>query len=196
MTITATSAADSTKSVSATLTIASASSAPIAVTFYGTPPPSSMAPSASISISAKIANDPTPNPQVAWTATNGSGPSGSFSQYITFNVVAAPIPLTSLSEDAAALRRTIARMQEPVIVAGHAYAGAVVGTATDERVKALVYVAALASDEGETVADVFYRNESHPDAPQLVPDAEGFIWMPVGARWNADRAALRDTVRL
>lgn len=95
-----------------------------------------------------------------------------------FSVVAAPIPLTSLSEDAAALRRTIARTQEPVIVAGHAYAGAVVGTATDERVKALVYVAALAPDDGETVADVFYRNESHPDAPQLVPDAEGFIWMP------------------
>ena len=95
-----------------------------------------------------------------------------------FNVVAAPIPLTSLSEDAAALRRTIARAQGPLIVAGHAYAGAVVGTATDERVKALVYVAALAPDEGETVADVFYRNQSHPDAPQLVPDADGFIWMP------------------
>jgi pimeloyl-ACP methyl ester carboxylesterase len=94
------------------------------------------------------------------------------------NVAAAPIPLTSLAEDAAALRRTIARTQGPVIVAGHAYAGAVVGTANDERVKALVYVAALAPDEGETVADVFYRNESHPDAPQLAPDADGFIWMP------------------
>jgi len=43
------------------------------------------------------------------------------------NVVAAPIPLTSLGEDAAALRRTIARTQGPVIVVGHAYAGAVVG---------------------------------------------------------------------
>ena len=95
-----------------------------------------------------------------------------------FNVVAAPIPLTSLSEDAAALRRTIARTQGPVIVAGHAYAGAVVGTANDERVKALVYVAALAPDEGETVAKVFYRNESHPKAPKLAHDADGFIWMP------------------
>ena len=72
-----------------------------------------------------------------------------------FNVVAAPIPLTSLSEDAAALRRTIARTEGLVIVAGHAYAGAVVGTATDERVKALVYVAAPAPDDGKTVADVF-----------------------------------------
>src|ERR1700761_7215111 len=94
------------------------------------------------------------------------------------NVLAAPIPLTSLSDDAAALRRTIARTQGPVIIAAHAYAGAVIATAIDERVKALVYIAALAPDEGETVAQVFYRDETHPKAPQLAPDADGFIWMP------------------
>jgi pimeloyl-ACP methyl ester carboxylesterase len=94
------------------------------------------------------------------------------------NVIAAPIPLTSLSDDAAALKRTIARTQGPVILAGHAYAGAVIATADDERVKALVYVAALAPDEGETVAQVFYKDETHPKAPQLAPDADGFIWMP------------------
>jgi len=93
-------------------------------------------------------------------------------------VIAAPIPLTSLSDDAAALKRTIARTQGPVIVAGHAYAGAVIAMANDERVKALVYIAALAPDEGETVAQVFYRDEAHPKAPQLAPDADGFIWMP------------------
>jgi pimeloyl-ACP methyl ester carboxylesterase len=95
-----------------------------------------------------------------------------------FNVVAAPIPLTSLSDDAAALRRTISRTEGPVILAGHAYAGAVIATAHEERVKALVYIAALAPDEGETVAQVFYRDESHPSAPKLAPDADGFIWMP------------------
>jgi pimeloyl-ACP methyl ester carboxylesterase len=82
------------------------------------------------------------------------------------NVIATPIPLTSLSDDAAALKRTIAPTQGPVIVAGHAYAGAVIATANEERVKALVYVAALAPDEGETVAQVFYRGETHPKAPQ------------------------------
>jgi pimeloyl-ACP methyl ester carboxylesterase len=96
----------------------------------------------------------------------------------SIHVIAAPIPLTSLTDDAVALKRTIARTQGPVIVAGHAYAGAVIGTANDERVKALVYIAALAPDEGETVAQVFYRDESHPNAPQLAPDADGFIWMP------------------
>jgi pimeloyl-ACP methyl ester carboxylesterase len=94
------------------------------------------------------------------------------------NVLAAPIPLTSLSDDAAALKRTIARTQGPVILAGHAYAGAVIATANDERVKALVYVAALAPDKGETVAQVFYKDETHPKAPKLAPDADGLIWMP------------------
>ena len=100
-------------------------------------------------------------------------------------VIAAPIPLTSLSDDAAALKRTIARTKGPVVVAGHAYAGAVIAAADDERVKALVYVAALAPDEGETVAQVFYRDESHPKAPQLAPDAEGLIWMPEEGFANA-----------
>jgi len=94
------------------------------------------------------------------------------------NVIAAPIPLTSLGDDAAALRRTIARTAGPVILAAHAYAGAVIATASDERVKALVYIAALAPDEGETVAQVFYKDETHPKAPQLAPDADGLIWMP------------------
>ena len=32
-------------------------------------------------------------------------------------------------------------------------------------------------DEGETVADVFYRNPPHPQAPKLAPDRHGFIWL-------------------
>jgi len=93
-------------------------------------------------------------------------------------VVAAPLPLSSLSDDAAALQRTLARTKGPVIVAGHAYAGAVIATAHDERVRGLVYIAALAPAEGETVADVFSRGEAHPMAPHLAPDQDGWIWMP------------------
>jgi len=92
--------------------------------------------------------------------------------------LAAPLPLSSLAEDAAALRRTLARTAGPVILAGHAYAGAVIATANDERVRGLVYIAALAPAEGESVADVFYRDKAHPMAPQLAPDEDGWIWMP------------------
>lgn len=93
-------------------------------------------------------------------------------------VTCAPIPLTSLADDMAALQRALERTTGPVVLTGHAYAGAVIADAYDDRVKSLVYVAALAPDENETVADVFYRVEPHPDAPRLAPDAHGFIWMP------------------
>jgi pimeloyl-ACP methyl ester carboxylesterase len=94
------------------------------------------------------------------------------------NVIAAPLPLTSLADDAAALNRTLERTEGPVVLAGHAYAGAVMAQARSGRVKALVYVTALAPDEGEKVADVFYRLEPHPKAPKLAPDANGLIWLP------------------
>jgi pimeloyl-ACP methyl ester carboxylesterase len=93
-------------------------------------------------------------------------------------VSAAPLPLTSLIDDVAALDRTLERIEGPVVLAGHAYAGAVIAATHDEKVKSLVYVAALAPDEGETVADVFYRAEPHRQAPKLAPDNHGLIWLP------------------
>ena len=95
--------------------------------------------------------------------------------------VAAPVPLTSFHDDVAALERTLERVDGPVILAGHAYAGAVIGATRSEKAKALVYVAALAPDEGETVADVFYRGKPHPQAPKLAPDAHGLIYLPEAA---------------
>jgi pimeloyl-ACP methyl ester carboxylesterase len=96
------------------------------------------------------------------------------------DAICAPIPLTSLTEDIAALHRAIERIRGPVLLTGHAYAGAVIAGAKDDRVKSLVYVAALAPAEGETVADVFYRARPHADAPHLEPDVHGLIWMPGG----------------
>ncbi len=93
-------------------------------------------------------------------------------------VLAAPLPLTSFAEDCAAVERTLERASGPVVLAGHAYAGAVIGAARNEKVQALVYVAALAPDEGETVADVFYRTKPHPLAPKLAPDNHGLIYLP------------------
>ena len=63
--------------------------------------------------------------------------------------------------------------------------------------KALVYVAALAPDEGETVADVFYRTEPHPQAPKLAPDAHGLIYLPdeaFGAAFAQNAAAEEQAV--
>jgi len=95
-----------------------------------------------------------------------------------FRVIAAPIPLTSLSADVAALGHVIERTSGPVILAAHAYAGAVISSVDNERVKSLVYIAALTPEQGETVGDVFYRGTPHPKAPKLAPDRNGLIWMP------------------
>ena len=103
--------------------------------------------------------------------------------------VCAPIPLTSLSEDAGALERALARIDGDIVLVGHAYAGAVIAATKNERVKLLIYVAALAPDEGETVADVFYREAPHEQAPKLAPDADGYIWMPAD---GFDRAFAQD----
>src|SRR6202035_579471 len=71
--------------------------------------------------------------------------------------VAAPLPLTSFQDDVAALDRTLERVEGPVVLAGHAYAGGVIGATRSEKVKALVYVAKLA------------------------PDAHGLIYLPEAA---------------
>jgi len=94
------------------------------------------------------------------------------------NAVTVPVPLTTLADDVAALDRMLERVEGPVVLVGHAYAGAVIAATRDPKVKALVYIAALAPAEGETVADVFYRSEPHPKAPKLAPDKHGLIWLP------------------
>jgi len=112
-------------------------------------------------------------------------------------VICAPIPMTTLSDDAVALSRVLERTSGPIVLVGHAYSGAVIATVRAERVKSLVYVAGLAPDEGEPVGKVFYRDEPHPDQPKMVPDAHNLVWMPEDAfgralahKASADQASI------
>ena len=93
-------------------------------------------------------------------------------------VICAPIPMTSLSNDTAALSWALERTSGPVVLVGHAYSGAVIAAVRETRVRGLVYISALAPDEGETVARVFYLNPNSPEAPKMVPDSRGYIWLP------------------
>lgn len=114
----------------------------------------------------------------AWADGSSWGPVIAALQRQGLAVRAAPLPLTSLADDVAALDRVLERIDGPVVLAGHAYAGAVIASARAEQVRSLVFVAALAPDEGETVLDVFQRAAPHPGAPQLAPDRHGAIWLP------------------
>ena len=97
------------------------------------------------------------------------------------DTVTVSLPLLTLAGDVAALDDVLDRIPGKVVLVGHAYAGAVIAATRSEKVRALVYVAALAPDEGETVADVFYRTEPHPQAPKLAPDGHGLIYLPEAA---------------
>ena len=89
-------------------------------------------------------------------------------------VTAPSLPLTSFQDDVAAVERALERASGPVVLAGHAYGGAVVSAVRSDKVKALVYVAAGAPDEGETVLEAFYGAEP----PPLEPDRHGGIHLP------------------
>jgi pimeloyl-ACP methyl ester carboxylesterase len=93
-----------------------------------------------------------------------------------FHVVAVQNPLTSLADDVAVTKRAIASQDGPVLLVGHSYGGVVITEAgNDPKVAGLVYVAALAPSEGESVASI---TKSFPPAPlgsEVRADADGFL---------------------
>lgn len=94
-------------------------------------------------------------------------------------VVAVQIPLTSLADDVGAVRRALERQGGPVLLVGHSWGGMVITEiGRHANVAGLVYVAAFAPAEGESVEDLL-GNKSVPPPPGLAgiaPDAEGFLW--------------------
>ncbi len=102
-------------------------------------------------------------------------------------VIAAQIPMTSLSDDVAALKVALERADAgPILLVSHSYSGAVI-TALDsnDRVRGLAYVAAMPPAEGETVGDLFFREPPHEKAPHLEPDSHGLLWMSEEGMKNA-----------
>ncbi len=91
----------------------------------------------------------------------------------TVKVVAAPLPLTSLADDVAALNRSLDRTEGPIVLAGHAYAGAVIALARPERVKALVYVTALAPTKARRLRTCSIDSNPIPKLQSLHPMATG-----------------------
>jgi len=70
-------------------------------------------------------------------------------------VICAPLPLTSLTNDTIALSQVLERTSGPVVLVGHAYSGAVIAAVREDRV-----------------------NPNSPEAPKMVPDSHGFVWLP------------------
>lgn len=104
-----------------------------------------------------------------------------------YTVYAPPNPLRDLTADAAYLRAFLSTIAGPIVLVGHSYGGAVITNAAtgNPNVKALVYIAAFALDDGESldaagrlgggstdlIANVELR--PYPGAPDLPPPLTG-----------------------
>ena len=96
-------------------------------------------------------------------------------------------PLTGLDEDVAATRRVLDQQDGPVILVGHSYGGSIITVAgSDPKVKALVYVAALQPDVGETSGEA--APPMPPASNNLKPTKDGFVFLDP-AKFAADFAA-------
>jgi pimeloyl-ACP methyl ester carboxylesterase len=94
-----------------------------------------------------------------------------------YEVMAAQYGLDTPEGDVATVKRTLGRVSSPTILVGHSYGGSVITAAgTDDRVAALVYIAALAPDADETSQS---QQEKFPvtDVFKYVELAEGRLWM-------------------
>ncbi|NJP31938.1 alpha/beta fold hydrolase [Micromonospora thermarum] len=80
-------------------------------------------------------------------------------QAVGHRVVAAGNPLRSLSGDAAVVSSILDTIDEPAVLVGHSYGGAVVSNAAvgHDNVKVLVFVAAFAPERGESIAELSSR---------------------------------------
>jgi pimeloyl-ACP methyl ester carboxylesterase len=98
-----------------------------------------------------------------------------------FHVTIVQEPLTGLTEDIEATRRAIDQQQGPVVLVGHSYGGSVIADAgADPKVSALVYVAALQPDAGETSGQLLSKFAAPNDAMRktanrATPDKYFFI---------------------
>ena len=106
-----------------------------------------------------------------------------------YNVSIVQNPTTSLADDVAATRRTIAQAQGPVVLVGHSYGGVVVSEAgRDPKVEALVYVAAFAPDKGESVETLIKNPPPGAPVPPILPPQEGYLFLD-RAKFRASFAA-------
>ena len=130
---------------------------------------------AATSASATIRHDVSPKPTIV--LVHGAFADGSDWDAVIaglqeqgYPVVAVANPLRDLNGDAAYLSSVLSAISGPVILVGHSYGGEVItdGAGGDPNVKALVYIAAFAPDEGESAVSILSRFPGSKLAPALI----------------------------
>src|SRR6476660_7069647 len=98
-------------------------------------------------------------------------------QKAVHKVIAVELPLHSLADDVATVKRAIDLVGGPVTLVGHSYGGEVITNAgyNNPKVKRLVYVAAFAPNEGQSLADFVKIKKLPKDL--LITDSGGFSYI-------------------
>ena len=87
-------------------------------------------------------------------------------------------PTLSLADDVAVTKRALATQNGPVILVGHSYGGVVITEAgNDPKVARLVYIAAFAPDQGESVATLIKNPPPGAPVPPILPPQDGYLFL-------------------
>jgi pimeloyl-ACP methyl ester carboxylesterase len=88
--------------------------------------------------------------------------------------------MAALADDVDRLRHVLARQSGPTIVVGHSYGGQIMTAlgADAPNVVGLVYIAAFAIDEGESLGALLAQGPPTPATAHMDIDEWGFAWLP------------------
>lgn len=123
--------------------------------------------------STSQASDPKPTIVLvhgAWADSSGWNASVKQLQEKGYTALAVATPLRSLHGDAAYLSSVLASIEGPIVLVGHSYGGMVLTNAAtgNPNVKALVYIAAFAPDEGEKQIELILKNPGSQIGPDTL----------------------------
>jgi pimeloyl-ACP methyl ester carboxylesterase len=111
---------------------------------------------------------------------DGSGWQGLYSALRKggYSVSVVQNPTLSLEDDVVVTKRVIDAQNEPVILVGHSYGGAVITEAgNDPKVAGLVYIAAFVPDKGESVETLIANPPPDAPVPPILPPQDGFLFL-------------------
>jgi len=95
-----------------------------------------------------------------------------------FRVSIVQNPTISLADDVAVTKRVLATHDDPAILVGHSYGGAVITEAgNDPKVAGLVYIAAFALDDGESVSSLIKDPPPGAPVPPILPPVDGYLFL-------------------
>jgi pimeloyl-ACP methyl ester carboxylesterase len=107
-----------------------------------------------------------------------------------FNVSVVQNQTLSLESDVETTTNALDLQDGPAILVGHSYGGAVITeSGTHDGVAGLVYIAAFAPDQGESVSALIAQVPADGPMPPILPPQDGFLFLDrdkFGASFAAD----------